>query len=96
MIYIVNFTVTPMHLKAPRPFPIDMLRRDHMIPFSERDANIIQRTIAHDLDETSGDITVRVFRWTTNRLWQPTYGRWESFGWRVNTDTINVKKEVGL
>jgi hypothetical protein len=56
-------------------FPADMLRRDRCFPATEDDANMMQHS--------DGMRTVNLVHNDERKLWQPTDGRWESFGWRV-------------
>lgn len=62
-------------------FPIDMLRHDGLSPHCEQDSAKIIATVNRESDgEIEGEIEVS--GWHGNN-WRPTYGRWESFGWRV-------------
>lgn len=61
-------------------FPFDMLRYDQCWPKSETtDSAAIERTTRHVY---SGDEKV-----TLVGLGKPTEGRWNSFGWRVVSET---------
>jgi hypothetical protein len=69
--YFVRFTVEGSGI-----FPLDMLRYDRCYPRSENDANTAQ----------DGRVRRQVELLAPNRAeayWQPTAGRWESFGWKV-------------
>lgn len=81
-----TFSVVSVH---GHPFPIDMLRYDNCVPASEPDANIIRSTFFDHGTERAGVGTiVEVAKfYPTGGNHAPTYGRWESFGWRVLTDT---------
>ena len=69
-------------VKGYGPFPIDMLRYDRCWPASEEDAAQAQYP-------GSDGATVRLVAHESNRHWQPTRARWESFGWKViETDGV--------
>lgn len=68
-------------------FPVDMLRYDGCYP-SDTDAVLSVPIVpmGHRLDAYSGNKGIRLVRLVhvcSDRKWQPTAGRWESFGWRV-------------
>jgi hypothetical protein len=67
-------------------FPIDMLRYDRCTPDSETDSLAIGRTYQDAGTDEPVRITVR--HESTDRNWQPTVGRWESFRWAVDTRSI--------
>ena len=81
----------PRHTARPRvftfsvegsgPFPIDMLRFDLCFPKSETDSGQITRSYMPRERGTRCVILVSSK--------QPTQGRWESFGWKVTTESIN-------
>lgn len=62
-------------------FPVDMLRRDKCYPRNEGDSNELAR------EQLAGRRValehVATGERTEGAYWQPTLGRWESFGWRV-------------
>lgn len=62
-------------------FPTDMLRRDKCYPRNEDDSNALDR------DDWAGRRVclerVVIGERTEGAYWQPTIGRWESYGWRV-------------
>lgn len=58
-------------------FPIDMLRHDQCFPMSELDSRVIE-----NYDAVRGIRTVRLCA-VSHVGWQPTDGRWDSFGWHV-------------
>lgn len=57
-------------------FPIDMLRYDSAWPASERDSYLI----AESLEQGVGRRTIEL---NTVSQTAPTFGRWESFGWKA-------------
>lgn len=60
-------------------FPIDMLRHDQCFPMSEADSERITASAYHH----EGDgAPVRLCA-VSHVRYQPTEGRWESFGWLV-------------
>lgn len=69
-----------------RPFPLDMLRYDTMVPATEADANIIEATItsytAH-LEGIGWNGTVVLMRFAQVGSGTPQHPRWASFGWSV-------------
>ena len=68
------------------PFPIDMLRYDASWPAHEGEQWPIVETINHE------NTQVRIVTLRTNRTrdWQPTAGRWQSFGWTVLEGSIEL------
>jgi hypothetical protein len=71
-------------------FPVDMLRYDCCFPCSALDASLIER---------SGDITnpaviasIRVSKHSTDKDPRWTDGRWKSFGWTVDRDSMHTHK----
>jgi hypothetical protein len=66
------------------PFPIDMLRYDACQPLHETDSNTIANSINHHYRGAEGYEVSLVRTDEPRRLWEPTYGRWESFGWKVS------------
>lgn len=66
------------------PFPIDMLRYDAVWPRTETDSYNISRSFHY----AEAKMTVEVIR-NAESSWKPTYGRWESFGWKVISDTVS-------
>jgi hypothetical protein len=79
-------------------FPYDMLRHDMAHPVGPDDAANLQHP--HEIADTSDPEgyatalrqtrTVKLRTWTRNKHWQPTYGRWASFGWHVLTNVMDV------
>lgn len=63
-------------------FPIDMLRYDDCIPADERSSGIISVSINPYVQREGETYRVEV-RHSGLYHWQPTVGRWESFGWHV-------------
>jgi hypothetical protein len=61
-------------------FPLDMLRYDRCFPRTGEDADMMLRQPEH-LRSTRCVTLVALAR--DNRFWQPTEGRWLSFGWSV-------------
>lgn len=60
-------------------FPTDMLRYDACWPATEEDSHKIHQT---PYSEPKGAQSVKV-RTRQLKGWQPTFGRWRSFGWSV-------------
>jgi hypothetical protein len=60
-------------------FPFDMLRYDASYPTTSSDANSIPIPDAGPTTRRSVSLTHA----SDSRIWGPTLGRWESFGWRV-------------
>lgn len=63
-------------------FPIDMLRYDCCHPDRGEDAGAIEEYPQRDRG-LSTRRSVQLARITAGRGWQPTAGRWASFGWIV-------------
>lgn len=70
-------------VKGTLPFPIDMLRYDRCTPFSEPDSHEIERSISRQGEVETYEVTVQHVHETKD--WEPTFGRWRSFGWAVQT-----------
>ncbi len=71
-------------------FPFDMLRYDSCYPVREgRDtANLSRRYRGERLEMRK----IRLQRIIFHRNEVPTSGRWESFGWKVIDESINIRK----
>ncbi len=90
--YTIKFKVFPKH-KIGAPFPIDMLRYDHCYPDSETDSHMIQRSITHEGEDSTGYIDkITMVRLDRYRTWEPNLGRWESFGWSFDFRSKTVEK----
>lgn len=63
------------------PFPIDMLRYDRCTPDRELDSGVIQQTFERQGER--GSYSVQVRHEGEDKKWEPTLGRWHSFGWKV-------------
>lgn len=63
-----------------RQFPIDMLRRDGLVPSAEHDSGLISASFTRErFDEAP---LIKLVR-TGERAWFPTVARWESYGYEV-------------
>lgn len=82
MKYLTTYTV-----RGNGSFPIDMLRYDSSFPASEVDSHAIERD---GITEEGREVTVA--HYSNRKGWLPTFGRWESFGWRVKKGSVEVKK----
>lgn len=67
-------------------FPLDMLRRDECFPASTADAVRLDQTLP-----SGPRRKVTLVHRCARRWWEPTAGRWESFGWKV----VEVNQHVG-
>ena len=68
-------------------FPVDMLRYDSCWPASE-DYSI-------EISDSCGlgdKRMVKLCRWVESKTALPTVGRWESFGWKVEMNSIVTMK----
>ena len=74
----MTFRAHRYKVEGTHPFPVDMLRYDTSYPASELDAAEI--TI---LPDHRDKVTVTLEHIDDRKIWQPTYRRWESFGWKV-------------
>ena len=69
-------------------FPLDMLRYDRLTPATEVHSGRIEATMDRSSNPTLRDIEIKLLRrhkrdeWPST-TWQPTVGRWNSFGWGV-------------
>jgi hypothetical protein len=66
-------------------FPIDMLRYDSCRPYAEYDSKLIA-----DGAYVSGRRRLILAKDADSVNWHPTYGRWESFGWKVIAQALSV------
>lgn len=73
--YTTRFTV-----KGTGYFPLDMLRYDQCYPADSNDAATIGYTYVNSKQESRD---VRLKHTHDHKFWQPTNGRWSSFGWAV-------------
>ena len=71
-------------------FPVDMLRYDHCWPCSEEDSAKIIQTNDLRKYQNEEEVTVKL-RAYGPAGWEPTRGRWESFGWVVVSRTQGRK-----
>lgn len=86
-LYIVSFSV-----RGSGEFPFDMLRYDGCHPVNESQARDIARTYA----KGDAPLTPRTVRLETRgrpRIWFPTEGRWNSFGWVVERESIESRAQ---
>lgn len=79
---VFDLVVAPLNPTFPHPFPLDMLRRDSCVPATESMANLIKQVLDHDKLEWTPHIHLKRF-YPVGGNPDPTFGRWESFGWRV-------------
>ncbi len=82
-LFIVAFTVV-----GRGEFPLDMLRYDQCHPAGGDDAAMIKDRLVED-----GAVKTRRIRLVTRgmpRHWQPTAGRWSSFLWSVDPESIET------
>lgn len=61
-------------------FPTDMLRYDHCWPRNESEVGLFRDSI----DVHREVRTIELARHVTGAKDLPTFGRWESFGWKVS------------
>lgn len=73
-------------------FPIDMMRYDRCWPATEADSGYSYSPIRGG---AAGLRTVRVQAHSGTKANPFTAGRWQSFGWRIQSDTHSVQ-ESGL
>lgn len=78
MQYTHIFKVAPKNRGT--QFPIDMLRYDHAVPVREIDSTLITETFMGRMEM---DDPIELQHRGAVAKWQPTAGRWESFGWQV-------------
>lgn len=68
-------------------FPVDMMRYDRCYPAGESESYKIAASVRHDGDayhkEPDGTIKVVLVACSRNPIFNPTVGRWQSFGWQV-------------
>ncbi len=72
-------------------FPFDMLRYDRCYPVREGTdtANLSAPRYVRDVLPFR---RIRLARYVMNKHQMPTFGRWESFTWRVVEDSIKTEK----
>ena len=65
-------------------FPLDMLRYDACYPEGSEDAGNIDRALDRDISgKDRKDTAINLVHVGSDRVWQPTKGRWSSFMWTV-------------
>lgn len=72
-------------------FPVDMLRYDGCFPATSEDASALNASIDDDPQVRS----VTLYK-VWERDWQPTRGRWQSFGWTVDSHCREVVADLSL
>jgi len=76
-------------------FPFDMLRYDGCYPRGDDDAHRIHNTIRTESNtppkgsEREPIVLVHI---GVRKHWEPTAGRWSSFGWGVNPSSVITDK----
>ena len=58
-------------------FPLDMLRYDSCYPATQQDVVVMEDR------EVEREVTVERTLDSWTKAWKPTFGRWESYGWKV-------------
>jgi len=82
--YITTFKVSGVFV-----FPLDMLRYDSCYPRAQEDVSNIK--VEYTKENGRQLQVVTLCRMHQERDWKPTFGRWESFGFKVEyTNTIKV------
>lgn len=80
--YLHTFTV-----QGSGTFPIDMLRFDSAYPATETVSGRIEATFNRHHDPLAGTSEKPIsLHHRGERDWEPTVGRWESFGWSVRPE----------
>lgn len=79
--YRITFTVT-----GSGRFPLDMLRYDACYPVTSSDVQRIEDTS----DVRAGNVEGIRLAHVGERTWLPTDGRWRSFLWSVDPQSIDV------
>ncbi len=77
---LIRFTV-----KGRYNFPMDMLRHDACWPICTGDAAKLEYSMNTRSPE---GYEIELAHWAPNSNWQPTIGRWASFGWHVVTGSV--------
>ena len=67
-------------------FPMDMLRYDGCYPKSEKD------TVTMQSDGLREVMLHKTLNWGHSKIWSPTVGRWNSFGWAVLGDLPDYER----
>jgi hypothetical protein len=80
-------------------FPQDMLRYDSCYPQRSEDASNMaladDREYGFCYQKEHGEAPtfgIRLVHRDDTKNWQPTEGRWRSFGWRVNPHSVTSRK----
>jgi hypothetical protein len=101
--YHITFEVRPRErdnvMRPFLPFPLDMLRREGCFPATEEDSAKIAMTLS-SLGRSITTPEERRIKLATVKhgwpKWHPTDGRWISFGWEVNIQSVECNPmEVG-
>ena len=71
-------------------FPLDMLRYDQCHPARADDAAVIGYTRTERTLRGNGASRVRLTHYAPRRSWLPTSGRWSSFLWSVDPQSLIV------
>ena len=75
--YVTTFEVT-----GRGSFPFDMLRYDQCFPADTGSANNMSRSGEYDVPQHELPVIV-LHHFHDHPEWEPTFGRWASFGWGI-------------
>ena len=104
MLYAITFTVRRT-IDAGNSFPFDMLRYDSCYPVREGEldaaAGFGMRRVPRLPDERDSEYAMRLAHSgrhvklrtvARHKSWTPTAGRWLSFGWEVESESISGER----
>lgn len=78
--------ITEYEVIGDGPFPVDMLRYDASYPADN--AELILQEAGFGMSLEAGPRRVRLRHRDGYSRWEPTVGRWSSFGWTVDQNSV--------
>lgn len=86
-LYVHHVTVTPIGNFA-IDFPIDMLRRDKLVPCTTIDSSNIERCFNTGISiKAEPEFSIELWR-EAEKAWNPTEIRWKSSLWKVTEHVV--------
>lgn len=91
--------VTRFEVVGRGAFPLDMLRHDCVFPAGPEDAASIGFALDHQArrdhrirNGQGATFRIQLIRYHSQHYWEPTEGRWLSFGWSVVKDSVRTTR----
>ena len=85
-IYVQEFNVS-----GRGAFPYDMLRYDRCWPAQEVESSKLG---SWPRSASQEPLVIKLKRYVTSKSQQPTFGRWSSFGWIVDQNSVKITHDL--